>query len=40
MAMLPGTIAGGRRCDHQGFHYEYGIVPGDGVHVVWTMLLG
>src|ERR1700735_4756690 len=33
LALLSATVI-------RDFHYEYGIVPGDGVHIVWTMLLG
>ena len=40
LALLSDIIVAADNAVIRDFHYEYGIVPGDGVHVMWTMLLG
>ena len=40
LALLSDIVVAADDTVIRDFHYEYGIVPGDGVHIVWTMLLG
>jgi enoyl-CoA hydratase/carnithine racemase len=40
LALLSDVVVAADNSVIRDFHYEYGIVPGDGVHIVWTMLLG
>jgi len=40
LALLSDSIVAAENAVVKDFHFAYGIVPGDGVHIVWTMLLG
>jgi enoyl-CoA hydratase/carnithine racemase len=40
LALLSDVVIAADTTVIRDFHFEYGIVPGDGVHIVWTMLLG
>jgi enoyl-CoA hydratase/carnithine racemase len=40
LALLSDIVIAADNAVIKDTHYEKGVVPGDGVHIVWTMLLG
>jgi enoyl-CoA hydratase/carnithine racemase len=40
LALLSDVVIAADNAVIKDSHYEKGVVPGDGVHIVWTMLLG